>query len=1083
MVQSSTRRSLDTKPREGGTEPCALVPSIGIGGTKPRWGRATSLGRGRAVFACCFTHIFRDSAPLARNDMGVQGNEKGRGSVAEANQQPSSDLIWPRLETWLAEARAQAGARQETLPGEVDAWIDMARAAIHGDRAALGDHLSRLYLASADDQSDGLPRPGTGPTDLMGVVTAQFEAVLNGLSAGDLAPDPDLWRHLMACQNTILAEAARFARIPAELPPGQLHALIEFGREIFTILNLETLVEQVVALIYQKFGYEYIHLFLTDATGQQLVFRSGLWRGRPPDLGYYRLLRVGEEEILGWVAAAGEPAIVSDVTRDARYKPHPALPDMRSEIAVPLIGEGRVMGVLDVQSDRPGAFDQADQSLLQTLAGQVAIAIENARLHSSIQRRLHEQTLLLYETSAAIGADLDADAVLRTIAAKLTEAIAVSGCAICQWDSGRDTITSVAEYVLSGEQNPSRTWRTLGQPVPLAEDPIAHQVLQTHRPVLVYGQADQETAADLPSWQSPGWKVLLALPLQLEGRIIGLLELYDQKTNRQFTTDEIRICRALAHQTAMSMERIRLFNETRQRLNEVSELYTLANEIATNLNLSEVLDAIVHAIRRAMGCRGCCIFLLDEGSQVLEIKAAAGLKPQWREAARLRLGEGIAGRAAAEVRPIYLPDTLQEPEYIVFDREVRSLLAVPMQVKGRVIGVLNVDDRVPNAFGPDQERLLAIAATQAAIAIENARLFSEVLSEKQRTDAVIRYMADGLLMLDRDGVVVSCNPALAMMLDMAQQDIVGRPADDPDADPRLRAICQPATIKLRTGVFARDVKVPWPGAGGEASRPRILRVFSSVVNDETDRRIGEVRVVHDVTKEREIEAMKNEFFSTISHELRTPLASIQGFVRLMLDDQAPDEETQREFLGIIHRQAEQLVQLVSNLLNISRLESGMLELDREPVQLLNVLQETASKLQSIAHEKGVVLETDLPGSLPTVTGDRDWLEQVVTNLLGNAIKFTPEAGRVVIGARQSNSEVMVEVSDTGIGIPADSLDRIFTKFYRVPHRTGERSTGTGLGLHIARQIVEAHGGRIWVESALGQGSTFRFALPCGERKT
>ncbi len=505
----------------------------------------------------------------------------------------------------------------------------------------------------------------------------------------------------------------------------------------------------------------------------------------------------------------------------------------------------------------------------------------------------------------------------------------------------------------------------------------------------------------------------------------------------------------------------------------------LANEIATNLELDEVLDAIVRAIRRALGCRGCCIFLLDETSQALEIKAAAGLKPQWREAAHLHLGEGIAGRAAFETRSVYLADTLQDPEYIFFDPEVRSLLAVPMLVKGQVIGVINVDERVPDAFGPDQERLLTIAAAQAAIAIENARLFSSMLSEKKRTDAIIRYMADGLLMLDRYGVVVSCNPALAGMLNLRREDILGRPAVAPETNPRLRAICEPAMVKERTGVLAHEVEIPQTGSGDESLRPRRLRIFATSVNDEAGQPLGEVRVVHDVTKEREIEEMKDEFFSTISHDLRTPLFSIQGFVRLILDGEVPDEETQREFLGIIGRQAEQLAQLVNNLLNISRLESVKLEMERTSVQLLHVLEQSASKLRGMARAKDITLQTALPVSLAPVSGDSGWLEQVVTNLVGNAIKFTPEGGRVTIGARGSKDEVLVEVSDTGVGIPHAALDRIFDKFYQVPNVSDEGYQGTGLGLHIAKQIVELHDGRIWAESTLGQGSTFRFTLPYG----
>jgi PAS domain S-box-containing protein len=522
---------------------------------------------------------------------------------------------------------------------------------------------------------------------------------------------------------------------------------------------------------------------------------------------------------------------------------------------------------------------------------------------------------------------------------------------------------------------------------------------------------------------------------------------------------------------------------------EVGELYELALEISTSLDLDETLDAIVHSIRRAVGCRGCCIFLLDEASQMLEIQAAAGLKPEWRQAARLRLGEGVAGRVAAEARPEYVPDILEEPDSVFFDPEVRSLLAVPLQVKRRVIGVLNVDDRVPDAFGPGQERLLTIAAAQAAIAIDNARLFSEVLSEKQRTDAIIRHMADGLLMLDRHGVVASCNPAMAHMLGIRQAEVIGRRPADLAGDARLRAICHTAAAQERAGVLIHEVEIEW-GPDAEAGlRRHTLRVFSTGVRDEQGQPMGEVHIVHDVTAERELDRLKDEYFSAVSHELRTPLFSIQGFARLILNGEVPDETTQREFLTIIDQQAEQLALLVSNLLHMSRLESGLFELEREPVQLREVLGQTLLKLRGIAQSKDIALESDAPADLPSVSGDRDWLEQVLVNLVGNAVKFTPAGGRVSIAVRPHGAELLVEVRDTGIGIPREALDKIFAKFYRVANARaadvqvagtgGKRREGSGLGLYIARQVVEAHGGRMWAESEVGQGSVFRFTLPCG----
>jgi signal transduction histidine kinase len=563
-----------------------------------------------------------------------------------------------------------------------------------------------------------------------------------------------------------------------------LEVLVELGRRVALALTPTDLARQAVALLYERFGYAYISLFLVSGAGRQLELLGALWYASPPPADRDQPLPIQQAGIVGWVASHGEPAFVADVSADPRHQLHPSLPTGRSQAAIPLMVEGDVLGVLDIRCDEIGAFDMADQLLLQAVADRVAVALENARFRAQ----------------------------------------------------------------------------------------IAH-----------------------------------------------------------------------------------LLDQTRQQLREITALYRIAQGLTGCLKLDELLDAVVRTIPRALNCRGCCIFLLDPIQQVLQIKAASGVRTEWREAARLALGEGIAGRVAASAQPIYVPDTLAEPGYIVFDPEVRSLLAVPLQVKGKVIGVLNVDDLVPDAFDPAQKRLLTIAASQVAIAIDDA-----------------------------------CT----------------------------------------------------------------------------------------VNRERELEEMKEEFLSIVSHQLRTPIACIQGYVDLILDDQVPDEQTQREFLQIIDRQTEKITLLVNNVLNISRLDAASLDLRVDSVQLADVVATAVHKLQGLAHEKQITLDMHLPAGLPLVAGDPNWLEQVVANLVDNAIKYTPNQGQVTLSACQRGKEIAVEVKDTGMGIPPESLSHLFTRFYRVPDGKDSRPAGTGLGLYIARRIVEAHGGRIWADSTPGQGSTFTFALPC-----
>ncbi|PWH15995.1 MAG: hypothetical protein DDG58_10280 [Ardenticatenia bacterium] len=457
----------------------------------------------------------------------------------------------------------------------------------------------------------------------------------------------------------------------------------------------------------------------------------------------------------------------------------------------------------------------------------------------------------------------------------------------------------------------------------------------------------------------------MAVPLLAGERLLGVLEAC-AVAPQAFSELDLLVLEAVADRIAAALESIRFraqlqaaLEETRRKLEEISTLYQVAQEVTGSLQLDETLEAVVHAIRNALNCRGCCVFLLNPSDQMLEIKAAAGLKLEWRHMARLALGEGIAGKVAASLQPLYVPDTQAYPDYIAFDPEVRCLLAVPLQVQGRLIGVLNIDHTRPDAFTPEHERLLTVAASQVAVAIDNARLYTQLLAEKRRQD---------------------------------------------------------------------------------------------------------------------------EFLAIVSHELRTPLTCIQSSVSLLLEDEPPDGETAHEFLEIIQRQNERLILMVNNLLNATRLEHAELQWGSQPVALDELITRAVHRLRLLAAEKQITLRTQLPDEPVRVVGDADWLEQVIVNLLDNAIKFTPSEGEVSIAAQAMPQEVTVTVRDSGIGIPESELERVFDKFYRVsdqPSGVPRPRHGSGLGLYIVRRVVEAHRGHIHAESTPGTGSTFTISLPRG----
>lgn len=917
-------------------------------------------------------------------------------------------------------------------------------------------------------------------TDLLGITFEAAKSATDPLT-------PVEWQHLIEIQNRILRTAAEISAERKALPHTgtltrqalYLQTVSELDKHLASGLSKEELFDQLVHLVQRNFGFTYVNLFVMPLAKQELILQHAAWTGKQFSANDMVEMEL-ENGVPGRVAATGHGLLVNNIEESAIVVKHPSLDDVRSELAVPLLTANQLLGVLDVQSNQTNAFSEADLNVLQALANHLAIFIENLYLQDTLKRYAREQSLI-YDTIITLGAGSNVDNVLKQMSQKITLVMEAGACVICQINEKDNTITALTEYVVRHPGNPSRTWRPLDTPTPISKDPIARQTLKVARPAISRAKRTTKTTTKNLIWRVPGykkpgtdsrWNVVLAIPFELKSKITGLIEIYDKNPNRTFSAEDIQFCRILATQTAMAIEQARIFDEMVNRLNEVSMLYTMAQKISGTLDLDEALNTIVNSMRQVVGCRACTIFLLDEAGKQLEIRAAEGLKPHWRKMAKLRLGEGAAGRAAAENRTIYIADTTKDPEYVFFDEEVRSLMVVPLLAHGKVIGTINLDDNHVGAFSYDQERLLTIAATQVGISIENAQLFTKISSEQKQMQAVVQHMADGLLLIDGQGTIVTCNSTLAMMLGLHRGQIEGKNIHSANLHPNLAKVAATTTHHVaRTGVLAQEVTIETP-------RMRTLQIFSTSLSEGGQRAAGQVRVIHDVTKERELDQLKDDFFSTISHELRTPLFSIQGFAQLMLEEPDLDWETRQEFLNTIQRQAMQLSEMVNNLLDISKMEEGRLVLEQRPVSIVDVIHQTSLKLQGYAHQQNVKLVPELAANIPAVIGDSQRLEQVLTNLIGNAIKFSPTGDQVLITATTDADHVQVCVKDNGIGIPPEDIETIFSRYYQVSNKTQRSAMGTGLGLHIARQIIDAHGGRIWAESEPDQGSLFCFTLPC-----
>ena len=347
-------------------------------------------------------------------------------------------------------------------------------------------------------------------------------------------------------------------------------------------------------------------------------------------------------------------------------------------------------------------------------------------------------------------------------------------------------------------------------------------------------------------------------------------------------------------------------------------------------------------------------------------------------------------------------------------------------------------------------------------------------AEKRHVEAVIHAISDGVIVTDAFGDLVLANGAAENIFGFHFDAAVRKPADEVIGDSKFLALL---TEMRETGLHVPHRTVEWVRSDGDPEATYRVTFNTVVQAKRGDRISGIVAVLHDVTKEKEIARMKNDFVSMVSHELKAPLASIKAYVEMLLDGEAKNEAASREFLQTIAHEADRLNRLIQNILNLSRLESGLVPVNKTDLAITEILREVVDVIAPQAAQKTVRVEADLAPVFFRVRADRDMIYQAVLNVVSNAVKYTPAQGRVRISTYLEDGSVVVDVSDTGYGIPEDEIAKVFEKFYRARGSRHE-ATGTGLGLPLVRHIVETvHGGRVVVESEVGKGTTFRLHLP------
>jgi signal transduction histidine kinase/putative methionine-R-sulfoxide reductase with GAF domain len=569
---------------------------------------------------------------------------------------------------------------------------------------------------------------------------------------------------------------------------------------------------------------------------------------------------------------------------------------------------------------------------------------------------------------------------------------------------------------------------------------------------------------------------VLAIPMQRDDRIRGLLFLVHHDPGF-FHDAHLSFLTSLAEQTAIALENQFLLEQTQHQISKLKLLNEISQKVGQNmgavLDVDRLLAQAIGLIREALDCYHVSAALIEEGELVFRagIDCFGQVTPGVRLALQ-RQGESVGSWVARTGSSLLVPDVLQDERYQPLPElpDTRCELAVPLRLPysagegvasaGMVLGVLDVKSTRVGTLSADDQDLLEAVAAQIAVAIESARLFSRVREERATLEAIVSGTDDAIIVTDIAGRVLFFNRAARSAFTDGEGVQPGIPLSE--------AVRHRVLLDLWNSAAQSEgpaTQIPLPDG-------RTFNVSMTLIPG-----VGKVAVMHDVTHFKEMDRIKSEFVSTVSHDLRSPLQVIQTSAELLPRQGELGQDQRKEvehILAIVRRMSE----LVQNLLDIGRIEAGI-GMETELCAIDEIVASAAGPFRLLAQKKGLGFSIDVPPSLPLVRGNRLRLDQVVSNLVSNAIKFTPE-GSVAVRARAEQKQVLIEVMDTGIGIAPEAQEELFAKFYRVKSPQTRGIEGTGLGLAITRSIVESYGGRIELQSFPRLGSTFRVILPAYE---
>ncbi|MCZ7538967.1 MAG: ATP-binding protein [Anaerolineae bacterium] len=514
-------------------------------------------------------------------------------------------------------------------------------------------------------------------------------------------------------------------------------------------------------------------------------------------------------------------------------------------------------------------------------------------------------------------------------------------------------------------------------------------------------------------------------------------------------------------------------------MDQLSALNTVAATVSQSLDLQATLQTALQAVLKVIPVDSAGISLVDETTSELVLRAQHGWHRDFvTQPMRIPLGRGMSGFVVANDEVLVTGDLTGDPRLAVpefADEGVLAMALVPMHARGRVVGILSVMSHQPYEFADDEIRVLRAIADQVGVALDNARLYENTREQSSQLEAILNSTGDAIIATDNHGHISLINATAEQLFDLRRAEIIGLPLRHAPLHPKLRAGLRRA---MSAGESA-DTMFEVPLDDGRFLSAIVSPVYAHQ-EPESDRQAeGWVMVVQDVTHLRKAEQARVNFIRDAAHDLRNPLGVTLNALSLLSEELGESDST-AEIIDIGLQGLSRMQVLIDSLLNLEHIESGV-GLQCKDLDVRDLIERCVADIQPSIAQRGQTLRVEVPDTLPLIQGDMHWMYRALINLLSNAHKYTPAGGAIAVCAYVQDEDLFVEVKDNGPGIPPEAQTRLFERFYRVPG-PDQDIKGTGLGLAIVKTVVEQHGGRVFVQSKVGQGSIFGMALPLGTRR-